>query len=409
MNDLTLLLGDCLETMKGLPDNSVDAVVTDPPYGLSFMGKSWDHGVPGVEFWREMLRIMKPGAHLAAFSGTRTYHRMAVAIEDAGFQVRDMCAWVYGSGFPKSHDVSKAIDREAGAEREKIRINADDLKNPPNMVGGVNNGSDRPWRIEAIEKGYHEIDSDAPATEAAKKWSGWGTALKPAQEPICIARKPLIGTVAQNVQEWGTGALNIDGCRIVAEKPTGWGGGGTPMYEGGLTSDEAPRPVIGRWPANLCHDGSEEVLRIFPDSKSGEETAPRGTGGIWSGESNAPCGPQYGNTGSAARFFYCAKAGRQERDAGARHNHHPTVKPVALMRWLCRLMTPPGGLILDPFMGSGTTGIAARVEGFRFIGCEREPEYMEIARRRILHWNPADADEPANDNAPGKPQLSLFG
>lgn len=405
MNDLTLLLGDCLETMKGLPDDSVDAVVTDPPYGLSFMGKSWDHGVPGVEFWREMLRIMKPGAHLAAFSGTRTYHRMAVAIEDAGFQVRDMCAWVYGSGFPKSHDVSKAIDREAGAEREVIGKRPFAATTSPNF-------RDDNWEpdIEALSQ------ITAPATEAAKKWSGWGTALKPAQEPICIARKPLIGTVAQNVQEWGTGALNIDGCRIGLRPERDLNNSGSIGYGGSDPQGIVADGGIGRWPANLCHDGSEEVLGIFPESKSGALTAEQQAEGGFAGAKNCYGTAAAGginnyaaSEGTAARFFYCAKAGRQERDAGARHNHHPTVKPVALMRWLCRLMTPPGGLILDPFMGSGTTGIAARVEGFRFIGCEREPEYMGIARHRIQHWNPADETEPAPTGDNKKIQLALFG
>ena len=345
-----LHLGDCLEVLAGLPENSVDSIVTDPPYGLSFMGKKWDYDVPSVSIWEQCLRVLKPGGHLLAFAGTRTQHRMAVRIEDAGFEIRDMIAWVYGSGFPKSLDVSKAIDKAAGAEREKVRVAAIDLKNPPNLVGGVNNGSDRPWRKKAMEVGYYEKNSNEPATDAARQWSGWGTALKPALEPITMARKPLIGTVAENVLTHGTGAINVDGCRVWNEVTT--------SILHGKSSDAfgigQKRPPAcfkenspGRWPANLIHDGSNDACLAL---KSG------------------------------ARFFYSAKTGKDDRETD---NNHPTVKPTTLMAYLCRLVTPPGGTVLDPFMGSGSTGKAATVNGFRFIGIERDPAYHKIAMARI--------------------------
>ncbi|MDH4139032.1 MAG: site-specific DNA-methyltransferase [Coriobacteriia bacterium] len=364
-------LGDCREVMASMDAESVDAIVTDPPYGLSFMGKGWDHGVPGVEFWMEALRVAKPGSHLLAFGGTRTYHRLACAIEDSGWEIRDCVMWVYGSGFPKSHDVSKAIDKAAGAEREVIG---------PNRNYRPNSGAiaDPEW-FQDRSSGLLTV----PATEAARQWSGWGTALKPAWEPIIVARKSLIGTVAENVVKHGTGGINVDGCRVgydrdaddtrrKADPSKGWCIGSPTS---GSMDDSA---LQGRWPANLIHDGSDEVESL---------------------------------TGSAARFFYCAKASKADRDEGLEarpvvrvkmnngndadgdpvsdrftkmaRNTHPTVKPTELMRYLCRLVTPPGGLILDPFCGSGSTGKAAVVEGFRFIGIEREAEYVEIARARI--------------------------
>lgn len=375
----TIHVGDCLDVLRTMPDASVDSVVTDPPYGLAFMGKRWDYDVPSEAIWRECLRVLKPGGHLLAFAGTRTQHRMAVRIEDAGFEIRDMIAWVYGSGFPKSLDVSKAIDKAAGAEREKVR------KPCAATAYSSNAGNMRPWMERAQELGYTEVDGGEPATNAARQWQGWGTALKPALEPITVARKPLCGTVAENVQQHGTGALNVDGCRVAAEKATGWKGDGSKLYEGGLSREggEARPQDAGRWPANLIHDGSDEVLEQFPNSN--------------------------GAGGSAARFFYCAKASKADRNAGCEHlplqvaggmsgrrdgsmgsttynnNTHPTVKPTDLMRYLCRLVTPPGGVVLDPFMGSGSTGKAAVMEGFRFVGIELSPEYAEIARRRIEH------------------------
>ena len=412
---VNLYLGDCIEVLRNIADNSVDAIVTDPPYGLSFMGKRWDYDVPSEDVWRECLRVLKPGGHLLAFAGTRTQHRMAVRIEDAGFEIRDMIAWVYGSGFPKSLDVSKAIDKAAGAERERYSRPA---------FGGTfsdDGGST-----------YGTAICDDPATDAARQWHGWGTALKPALEPITVARKPLIGTVAENVLTWGTGGVNVDGCRVdidpVADASqlrtmnrskksdvSGWG-----MNQNG---SDTPTVVSanGRWPANLIHDGSEEVVGLFPDTgkSTGGRTVKRSGGGnvgsgkasesVWSNDD-----PGYGDSGSAARFFYCAKASKRDRDEGCegmeaklkltqmrgsngtgdknfvggfndtvRHNHHPTVKPTDLMRYLCRLVTPPGGTVLDPFMGSGSTGKAAVLEGFNFIGIEREAEYLDIANARI--------------------------
>jgi site-specific DNA-methyltransferase (adenine-specific) len=370
----TLLHGDCLDVLRTLPSASVDAVVTDPPYGLSFMGKRWDYDVPSVEVWQECLRVLKPGGHLLAFAGTRTQHRMAVRIEDAGFEIRDMIAWVYGSGFPKSLDVSKAIDKAAGAEREVVgsRV-ADDIR------GGNMHAANRGER--------HVIDITAPATDAARQWQGWGTALKPALEPITVARKPLAGTVAANVLEHGTGALNVDGCRVGTDKIVtrvsgGKGFGSNFRDDGWLPPSESySQTNSGRWPANLIHDGSDEVVRLFPQQSSGSRSAGVRKGMGFHG-ADGDGGPAIqGSSGSAARFFYCAKANKRDRGEG---NNHPTVKPTDLMRYLCRLVTPPGGVVLDPFMGSGSTGKAAVSEGFRFIGIEREAEYLEIARRRIV-------------------------
>jgi len=313
--------GDSLEILRELPEQSVDSIVTDPPYGLGFMGKAWDSLPPGEEIGKRLLRVAKPGAHIVAFGGTRTYHRLACALEDAGWEIRDCLMWLYGSGFPKSHN----------------------------------------------------LDGD---------WDGWGTALKPACEPIVLARKPLLGTVAGNVAEHGTGALNVDGCRVGDERIEQHGRTGDAF---GFTSQEAPgRNWTGRWPANVIHDGSPEATR---------------------------------GMASAERYFYCAKASSAERNAGlegmdrrqrdfSRHagqaamgpdgagnpynrgaaevlNSHPTVKPLALMQWLCRLITPPGGTILDPFLGSGTTLAAALREDFRCVGIEREAEYAALARRRV--------------------------
>lgn len=417
-----LYLGDCLDVMAEMDADSVDSIVTDPPYGLSFMGKEWDHGVPGIPFWTEALRVAKPGAHLLAFGGTRTHHRLACAIEDAGWEIRDTVMWVYGSGFPKSMDVSKAIDKAAGAKREVVGPNryAANHPNPRGKAVGQNYGTDmNPTR-----------PITAPATPDAAKWQGWGTALKPAWEPVIVARKPLIGTVAANVLEYGTGAMNIDGCRVGTEsvlvnrykdRNYQWGvgtrGDGAP-YEG--------QTHVGRWPANLIHDGSDEVTELFPQAGGGKFVAagavPRTASKFptekgWNGNSLDPSATQspnnYGDSGSAARFFYCAKASKSDRDEGLEEmeergtafndigfdetkrnrqprnntarNFHPTVKPTALMRYLVRLVTPPGGIVLDPFMGSGSTGKAAALEGFSFVGIELDAEYLEIARRRIEH------------------------
>ena len=414
---IQLYQGDCQTILPTLAAGSVDAVVTDPPYGLSFMGKAWDHGVPGVDFWRAVLARVKPGTHLLAFGGTRTFHRLACALEDAGWEIRDTIMWVYGSGFPKSLDVSKAIDKAAGAEREGTI---------PNPYAARRPGPVAETNIPGAEYGFgtnHLLT--APATAAAAKWQGWGTALKPAWEPILVCRKPLAGTVAENVLAHGTGGINVDGCRIavdpaiddmarhVERKPRitqTWREGSGFKNEHNELTGVLPS---GRWPANLCHDGSEEVLAGFPHNAGdngthmrGKKSTPGSGQGIFAGgaKSDANC---YTDSGSAARFFYCSKASRGERneglvDPGARRkrndttggkyaeapnplgsNTHPTVKPLALMRWLVRLVTPPGGTVLDPFLGSGSTLKAAVCEGMGGIGIEIDPGYFEIARRRI--------------------------
>lgn len=370
----TIHNADCLDAMRDMDANSIDAIVTDPPYGLAFMGKNWDHGVPGEAFWCEAIRVAKPGGHLLAFGGTRTFHRLACAIEDAGWEIRDTVMWVYGSGFPKSQNIEKTMTKK---------------------------------RID---------DAD--------KWSGWGTALKPAWEPIIVARKPLCGTVIANVLEHGTGAINVGGCRVGNEEVTinTWNDGAKP-FGGGAGHEYASRIAQGRWPANLVHDGSDEVLRLFPNSagsgparKLHRSAKPKQIGwGMNKNEADTVYLSDAG-CGSAARFFYCAKANRKDRDDGCEkleaksvghyaqnewsrknmgntpdserkpvHNTHPTVKPTDLMRYLCRLVTPPGGVVLDPFCGSGSTGKAAMLEGFSFIGIEREAEYADIARARIEH------------------------
>lgn len=371
-----IINGDCIEAMRAMPDNSVDSVVTDPPYELTsarpggrspatqgkvmkgFMGMAWDgSGIAySVEMWAEALRVLKPGGHLLAFSGSRTYHRMTCAIEDAGFEVRDQIMWLYGSGFPKSHNLA----------------------------------------------GEH---------------AGWGTALKPSHEPIAVARKPFKGTVAANVLAFGTGAINIGACRVnptaESRERAGEASQDRRYTEAGSTNFAAKPGVRGgapegRWPANIIHDGSDEVVALFPDSK-GQMGRAKDDGEV-SGNSvygklrNVTTNPEpRGDIGSAARFFYCAKASKKDRGT----NNHPTVKPTDLMAYLVRLVTPPGGLVLDPFMGSGSTGKACMREGFRFIGCELSAEYAAIADARIQH----EIDKMAPEVSPSTPipQLDLFG
>ncbi len=489
----TLHNGDCLDVLRTMPENSVDSIVTDPPYGLSFMGKKWDYDVPSEAIWRECLRVLKPGGHLLAFAGTRTQHRMAVRIEDAGFEIRDMIAWVYSTGFPKSHNLDRSRGEViCGCDEENIpgkpspecEMRSMRNANVPTPVDigegrrevlqpgvpqsrasatgraefaaakirleqpGMEGRSDVPKEARQLRAGEVRQVPVGIAADGAERWlrdgtptgdgavgtppacpprvrpssgsrpaeqqqgqsrtvalqsqpqnggawphcarcgkprvlRGLGTALKPALEPITVARKPLAGTVAENVLQWGCGGLNIDGCRVEAEKATGWGGASSfrnthaASAYGGMPEGDA-RSVEGRWPANLIHDGSDDVLAGFPEGNS--------------------------------RFFYCAKASKKDRDEGldgfaerqlrttydkrvrdsnggdsgyARRNQHPTVKPTDLMRYLARLVTPPGGVVLDPFMGSGSTGKAAMLEGFRFIGIERDEQYMGIARARI--------------------------
>lgn len=399
MNSVQIHVGDCLDALKAMPDNSVDSIVTDPPYGLSFMGKRWDYDVPSVEIWAECLRVLKPGGHLLAFAGTRTQHRMAVRIEDAGFEIRDMIAWVYGSGFPKSLDVSKAIDKAAGIEREDKFEGAFSRRAGP--TGNKKCDVCGKWLVSGSPCKCPR-PQDEPITEAARQWQGWGTALKPALEPITVARKPLVSTVAANVLAHGTGALNIDGCRVdatgdaqLAEKYASVQNAGrreNSVYGSDSRDRAGAAPhQAGRFPANLIHDGSDEVVAGFPRSKScSTPSAAKPEGAILRGARSQ--GAIYpGEDGSAARFFYCAKASKKDRGEG---NVHPTVKPTELMRYLLRLVTPPGGVVLDPFMGSGSTGKAAMLEGFRFIGCELSPEYAEIAKRRIA----------ATQAQPGRPK-----
>ena len=402
-------------------DLQADSVVTDPPYHLQsivkrlgsanaapitggsdgryartangFMGKQWDGGDIAFqpETWRLVYDVMKPGAHLLAFGGTRTFARMSVAIEDAGFEIRDTIMWVYGSGFPKSHDVSKGIDKAAGAEREVIGSKV----GLPGYSMRANDTPDHRRNVLGVfDNAEVECAVTAPATDAARQWSGWGTALKPAVEPIILARKPLIGTVAANVLAHGTGALNIDGCRVPSE------GGkhreGKPSQDRRYTSAGAtniaalPGPrggdPAGRWPANLIHDGSDEVLAAFPQANSarasGNPNNPkRGANHAATsyGQGDGKVTHDYRDTGSAARFFYSAKASKADR-AGSKH---PTVKPLALMRYLCQLVTPPGGTVIDPFAGSGTTLQAAVDEGFAAFGIEREDEYVTDIRKRM--------------------------
>jgi DNA modification methylase len=430
-----LLLGDCIEALKTLPDNSVDSVVTDPPYGLEFMGKEWDRLSGGfsegkfkgfvlpkmsggnrnvkcpdcgkwiydhyprncrcggvqkyksieMQLWheqwaREVLRVLKPGGHLLSFGGTRTYHRMACAIEDAGFEIRDQMQWLYGSGFPKSYNISKGIDKMAGAEREVVGeyIRPDGSNARKNVV------------VDSALFGNADSNDQlrtSPSTPSAIQWDGWGSALKPANEPICVARKPLSEkNLVENVLKWGTGGINIDGCRVESELPDGrtrHGGGIIGSGSSYELPDSHGKMPSGRFPANLILD--EEAGQLLDEMSD-----------------------------NASRFFYCAKASRSERNAGLEgmekkyiatmgdgigerehnenepmaysQNHHPTVKPISLMRYLCRLVTPPKGTVLDPFMGSGTTGCAASLEGFEFIGIEREPEYLEIAERRMAYY-----------------------
>jgi site-specific DNA-methyltransferase (adenine-specific) len=409
---MNLLFGDCREVLKGFPDCSFDSIVTDPPYELGFMGKKWDSsGVAyDVSLWAECLRVLKPGGHLLAFSGSRTYHRMVVAIEDAGFEIRDQIMWVYGSGFPKSMDISKAIDKAAGAERtvigysKGVGVSSDD-----NQYGGINRGA------VGIKQVAVDVPVTAPATDEAQQWSGWGTALKPAHEPIVMARKPIEGTVANNVLKHGVGGINIDGCRVEASDSFGGGAKGTSGFADGYAHDGwvAGSP-LGRFPANFIHDGSEEVLALFPDStsKSGGKSGTNANPMSWSEQNKQRDRGGHDDSGSAARFFYCAKASKAERNAGleelpevrhadrnstdgvggdnprnrtnqAKQNFHPTVKPIALMRYLVRLVTPPNGIVLDPFAGSGTTLVAATLERFNSVGIEMTEDYLPIIKGRV--------------------------
>jgi site-specific DNA-methyltransferase (adenine-specific) len=366
------------------------------------MGRAWDHGVPGVEFWKEALRVAKPGAHLLSFGGTRTFHRIACAIEDAGWEVRDCIMWLYGSGFPKSMDISKAIDKKLGAERTEV------VGTRHRNVKPFDDGNG--WNSNNTTGDYQYM---APASEEAKKWSGWGTCLKPAYEPIIMARKPVEGTIVDNVLKHGTGGINIDECRIPFEseedrKSTGMDRIHTSKvgaFAGKVENDHErttfmPRQTNGRFPANVLHDGSDEVVELFPDNVKGGTW--NNTKGARHFENNGKP-TEYTNkgsdnsVGSAARFFYCAKASKKERGEG---NVHPTVKPIALMEYLVKLVAPENAIVLDPFMGSGTTGVASVNLGRGFVGIEKEKEYFDIAERRIE--NAEKKEDKTNEEPTGK-------
>ncbi|MFA5719493.1 MAG: DNA methyltransferase [Acholeplasmataceae bacterium] len=446
-------VGNNIEVLKTFPDNSIDSVVTDPPYGLGkepnaievlqswitngyhevkgkgFMGKEWDAFVPQPNFWKEIYRVLKPGGYVLSFAGTRTYDWMVMAVCLAGFEIRDMIAWLYGSGFPKSHDISKAIDKMMGAEREVVGSYKGAVQNNDSVGGGFNASKD------ADEHGRTTVNITAPSTDEAKQWQGWGTALKPALEPIVMARKPLDGTVAQNVLKWGVGGINIDECRVATDDDIGarydssFQEGNsqfvseTATKSGKRMSIKKPNNInLGRFPANVIHDGSDEVVSLFP------ETNPSSSGGISSGRNfgqnyddesikKLPRTGHDDNGGSASRFFYTAKASQEERNFGlsgfedkvSEHNSggigrktsvekrihmsgtnapkmkniHPTVKPIELMRYLVKLVTPKNGICLDLYLGSGTTAIACEMEKFSWIGIELMPEYAEIAKSRI--------------------------
>jgi DNA modification methylase len=379
--------------MKLLDDNSIDSIVTDPPYELGFMGKKWDStGIAyNVDVWRECLRVLKPGGHLLAFGGTRTYHRMACAIEDAGFEIRDQMQWIYGSGFPKSQNISKAIDKKFGAKREVIKTVKGMGKQNPEWNGTAKG------RKENYYKPEYQLT--ASATPEAKQWDGWGTCLKPANEPIVVARKPISEkTIADNVLKWGTGGLNIDGCRIPTDPAVDdprLGGKGSwktdkaakNVYEGGYAGENIQSSALGRFPANVILD--EEAGRML-DEQSGvsKSNTRQPTGGqILNPETgwnqNAMIDKTvrgYNDAGGASRFFYIAKASKKERGEG---NNHPTVKPVSLIKYLVTLVTPPDGVCLDPFMGSGTTAVACIKVNRKYIGFELLEEYCKIAEKRL--------------------------
>lgn len=447
----TVVHGNCLDVMRTMPDACVDSIVTDPPYGLSrepspkeleqivrawangedmtirgrgFMGRNWDAFVPGSAIWKEALRVLKPGGHLLAFAGSRTVDLMGLAIRLAGFEIRDQLQWLYGSGMPKSLDVSKAIDAAAGAEREVVGTKAG---LPGYSLAKSKGAAVYGKGIGGTGDPEAECAITAPATPEAAQWSGWGTGLSPSHEPIIMARKPLAGTVAANVLEHGTGAINVDGCRIEGAKPATTRGAspgrcmaGAMNAQGRIEDDGR-----GRWPANVVLD---EAAADLLDAQTGDRPGMSGGGvhrsdyggGMFGGIDSAATAR--GDSGGTSRFFYTAKASRSERDSGLEHfrvlsggeatgrqdgsagtrnaragagrnggskNGHPTVKPDDLMRWLVRLITPPGGVCLDPFAGSGTTGRACLLEGFRFIGCELndtdEEPFVSIARARIAH------------------------
>ena len=468
MKELKLLNGDCLDKLKELDNNSIDSIVTDPPYGLSFMGKKWDYDVPSVEIWQECLRVLKPGGHLLAFAGSRTYHRMAVRIEDAGFDIRDQIMWIYGSGFPKSHNISKQLDKRGGnnnltkevadalkearvsrgiskteadklfcdgttnyqwfeGRKDGVRLPDDEtfqkicnewneLDKYKTIINSVNREVVGKYEGDAGGLGGERLGSKGgditiPATNVAKDWEGWGTALKPAHEPIVMARKPIEGTVAENTLQYGVGGLNIDGCRVSIEDMDDYAfnmagnqrvkgkeeGELTGMYEGGWKVDKTPKELPnGRWPANVIinEEGDEEWKRYFycpkanaKDRDSGIESDAKALRATKGGTRDfnarcASCGKKF--IGSPETICSCDNP-ITDNQVFKRKNNHPTVKPTDLMKYLIRLVTPKDGIVLDPFMGSGSTGKAAMQEGMWFVGIEREKEYYEIAKQRVEH------------------------
>lgn len=497
----SILCGDCLEVLKDVPDNTFDSFVTDPPYGLKFMGKDWDHGVPSVRFWQEFFRVAKPGAHLLAFGGTRTHHRLMVAIEDAGWEIRDTLGWIYGQGFPKGKDVAWVMHQKACIacgcmvkydhqdnreetgfipeakynlrfvrasylqtpvhacskcgqvlqpfmpeqntqehrkawsqseviwpeqprmeRRSDVETSQRELQRCPicKMSHGILADGAKGWVCDDTQTGDGAIpwqvaneDGGRPSyrpqsleqlnnqfnafsiERTAQTYRGFDLALKPAWEPIILARKPLDGTVANNVLKWGCGGINVDRCRVAINSDVDdkrLGGNGTwssdkmekNVYEGGYAGDRVGSSPLGRFPANLIHDGSDEVLELFPESKCGAFNGHRNHPKSNNTYNHFALQDEVGHpasSGSAARFFYCAKASKSERGEG---NTHPTVKPLALMQYLCRLITPPNGLICDPLCGSGSTLIAAAKEGFNYIGIDKDQSSVDIANNRIL-------------------------
>lgn len=436
---IKIMIGDSLERLRELPDDSIDSIVTDPPYGLGkepkiadvlhawladqqyhakgggFMGNAWDAYVPGPAIWRECLRVLKPGGHLVSFFGTRTYDVGVMAVRIAGFEVRDQLGWCFSTGFPKSLDISKAIDKSAGAEREVTgRLKGAGAKDATSFGNGHQS----------------EYDATAHATPEAEQWDGWGTALAPSYDPIVLARKPISEkTVAANVLKWGTGAINVDGCRTAgtAGKPGGKIRGKRGAFESQSDADlsliDAPEPhALGRWPKNLLIDDSDEVAEMFPVTKGarpfvgdGRPVDTNQVGWSYKRVGSERCD----DSGSATRMFpkfprlkYCPKTSGNDRNDGLdSRSTHPTVKPTELMRWLCRLVTPPGGTVLDPFMGSGSTGRGAVLEGFSFVGCELDPAYAATAEARIreVSTTPIESEAPPEAaEAVRSPQRTLF-
>jgi site-specific DNA-methyltransferase (adenine-specific) len=428
MKQIKLMQGDNMKSLDLLPDNSIDSVVTDPPYALNFMNKKWDSEVPSVEFWKKVYQKLKPGGHILSFGGTRTYHRMVVNMEDAGFEIRDQIMWIYGSGFPKSLNIGKAFDKKSGNEREVVGSNKkqDFNENNGSMMSKEN--------YKSGEVKYTDID----ITKGSSQYEGWGTALKPANEPICLARKPLSEkTIVDNVIKWGTGGINVDGCRIETDDKLSIHKGNLFNGNSGIETNDSfisSGQEGGRFPANILFD--EEAAQVL-DEQTGvlkgdsPNRGPRKGGGIPNfidqenkrlgivKENNTLTPNKFSGDGGASRFFYVAKVSKKERNLGLDNfedkeenipcsgkggpdvrvnnrgevrgkvvtkNNHPTLKPINLMTYLCRLITPPGGIVLDPFMGSGSTGISACLEGFRFVGMELDEDYFKIAEARINNF-----------------------